>query len=615
MRRFELDNVQEYWAAHCEKINDTNGERLPEVLFFAPEWPNSPYVRIPFRNRPDKKIVAFGGYPKNWKLVDPWASPSLVLEESGSAIMNKRGCIGECRIIIYRPEEIEEIESWHFNAGDDIDEKIQWKTAQLSKLIEGIYVVIEDPLEDPFLVALDRVLINKNDETIPGELHKDLLDCHQCNSYTEILEHGDEGFSPDASLRDRIYTMAINGEYGVKTSLHPSDLIFGGFLGFVSPSMLRSFPPENEYYSSDTVKLVIRPDPKNASSTFLHDFFLKSTEGSDGLQKVLKAGANWRTAAKEINVEMPNSIKSQIRWVLERRAAEKDFIDTVDLSIAWDHNPVRECVSKYKNLQIIAETQFRWYAKYRELSRPDLPFVIEYPLHRYKRAKMNDLERVKYGQMILNVIARTLLFLPLEELSGSANPNVENVRRLLTEKPLSDGAIVDLWSQLASGTQPGDCPIIGDKILGVSRKMKRDLFDPWIKARNQMHHGEYDAENFLESCEEIVPKVEQELRGLFSDYSFLVPLSYASKDGMKSIRARSLMGAHTDFPEREYKVSTGFDRFPCEEVVLVQGFPLKKSLPLTGYFKGGWRTRRAYDVALFEKQVKGEPSFQWMGDS
>jgi hypothetical protein len=228
---------------------------------------------------------------------------------------------------------------------------------------------------------------------------------------------------------------------------------------------------------------------------------------------------------------------------------------------------------------------------------------------------MNDLERVKYGQMILNVIARTLLFLPLEELSGSANPKVENVRRLLTEKPLSDGAIVDLWNQLASGTQPGDCPIIGDKILGVSRKMKRDLFDPWIKARNQMHHGEYDAENFLESCEEIVPKVEQELRGLFSDCSFLVPLSYASKDGRKSIRARSLMGAHTDFPELEYRVSIGFDHFPCEEVVLVQGFPLEKSLPLTGYFKGGWRTRRAYDVALFEKQVKGEPSFQWMGDS
>jgi len=199
-----------------------------------------------------------------------------------------------------------------------------------------------------------------------------------------------------------------------------------------------------------------------------------------------------------------------------------------------------------------------------------LPFFLEYPYRLFRQAQ-DPLQRIRHGQVILNLIAKIPLYLVGEELCmGESNAGIELIQKL-RDKPLSDGALIGLRRDLAitlDELEPSARPQVFAELANAMKP--NDSMSQLVSSRNRYHHPPYDEKQFIETLNEVIPTEIAELRKQLEKIRFCLPQSCAFKGGSRIITARNASCSEPTFPVETFLTQAEFESFPSGALVAYQ---------------------------------------------
>jgi hypothetical protein len=355
-------------------------------------------------------------------------------------------------------------------------------------------------------------------------------------------------------------------------------------------------------------QLVIRLKQQQSRMYFV-DFLQHTKEGAALFNALYKDLENLPQLLSQAKVRYPTTRLVQIRLGVELRVARHAYDEKVR-SLMQVREPADQLQDRYrKRAKYVALLHTDYLAELEEQQHP-LPFMIEWPLRRYKRAE-DPLLKLKYGQQLLNIIVKLPLFLVLEELRANPTPlpQVEPIESELFGKPTSDGALLKCLEDAQRVVSEMRLPLpLFDPLL---RRFKMEGVEPVkriITARNRYHHAPYDEEGMRAALDAELPSVIRLFRETLEGMIFIIPESLKSSKGELVVVARPLMGHETDFPRQEITTSAPFSAFPDGHVVVVS--PQRdRALPLPQFFKIQPIRTISIDVGVFDRMVKGHPEY------
>src|SRR5207253_2754587 len=144
----------------------------------------------------------------------------------------------------------------------------------------------------------------------------------------------------------------------------------------------------------------------------------------------------------------PSGRLSQIRLAVEQRIAKRAYEEQVR-SLSKLREPASSLKERYALRFKTVHLLHTDYLSEIETRQRPLPFMIEWPLCRYRRA-YDPLLKIKHGQQLLNLIVKIPLFLALEELGSNpaGKALVQTVEAEILARPPSDGTLLSCIENL-----------------------------------------------------------------------------------------------------------------------------------------------------------------------
>lgn len=352
---------------------------------------------------------------------------------------------------------------------------------------------------------------------------------------------------------------------------------------------------------------------KEISPMYFWNFVHFYSEGEGFLKTLFERWKELPGILGKEQIKLPTSKLSQTQRAIEFRTALLEYREEID-ALQRIREPEADIVTLYRKRIEFADFSRTEYAQEVQILQNPLPFLIEWPYRRF-RCGNDRLERIKFAQQLLNILAKLAVFLPLEELFA-AEAEVESQWRSFDEefrgKPASDGTLVDIHKRMSKA-------LVGvDSKLTVFRGLIRSLaeldsghFQALVKARNDFHHPPYDETKFLRVCDAHFDQVVSAFRDGLRSVVFIIPKGMQLKDGKKLIEATYAMGYETDFQDKEIEVRAPFESFPTGEL-LAFNTQFQTSLVLKRYFKQVSITSNSIDFGLFDKVKAGKASFAFI---
>lgn len=360
-------------------------------------------------------------------------------------------------------------------------------------------------------------------------------------------------------------------------------------------------------------RLVIRLRPQQSRMYFLD--FLEHTEEGKPLWEGLRGDpAKLPQLLNQTNVKYPTDRLMQIRLGTELRVARHAYQKKIR-SLMKQREPAEKLQEFYRLRHKHVQLLHTDYLSQIEAMQDPLPFLVEWPLHRFQR--MDDrLSKIKYGQQLLNILVKLPLFLALEELRSEPEhrPAIEPIEAQFLIKPASDGTILSCLRQLDR--------LIKEKEI-VLRWFGRLLeqfiaegepgMNRLIQARNEFHHAPFDEVAMLRTLDIEIPSLIKMFRNALRGVLFVSPEHQNQEGGKHVVVARNLMGYDGDFRREKYVTTAPYEMFPSGEIVAVKG-DFSEALPLTQFFKSQPIRTVSLDVGVFDKMVKGHPAYTFVRD-
>jgi hypothetical protein len=311
----------------------------------------------------------------------------------------------------------------------------------------------------------------------------------------------------------------------------------------------------------------------------------------------------------QTRVKYPANRLSQIRLGVELRVAKCAYEDKVH-SLMRIREPAEKLQERYqlrtKNVQGL---HTEYLEELHSMQHP-LPFLIEYPRRRFSRAD-DRLVKIKYGQRLLNLLAKLPLFLALEE--SRAKPECKQltapIEARLFGKPASDGTLAECLRDVQTLVHEKKVllPWFG-RLIQRYRQEGEEHLAKLIKPLNRYKHPPYDDRTFLNALEAEIPVLINLFRECLDGLLFIAPESQNQQGANHVVSARVLMGFDVDFLKRDLLVTAPFEVFPAGELVVVDS-KQDRALVLSRLFKSQPIHTISLDIGVFDRVVEGHPEF------
>ena len=354
-------------------------------------------------------------------------------------------------------------------------------------------------------------------------------------------------------------------------------------------------------------RLVIRLKPQQSRMYFL-DFVEHTLEG-EPLYSALNKDLENLPQLLKTRVKYPTTRLAQIRLGVELRVAKHTY-EEMFVSLMQVREPADRLQEGYrlrtKNSQIFFSDNLQ---QIESLEHP-LPFLIEWPLRRFQRAD-DRLLRIRFGQILLNILVKLPLFLTLEELSGrlECKPLIEPIERELFSKPASDGTLLKCLRNVQQFVSENGVPLpwFGQLVDRIQSDGDGRLIRI-IEARNRFHHATHDERGLLQALDNEVPALIALFRQTLNGLIFVTPESQTYNNGQHEVVVRRLMGFESDFPRDRIVTAAPFESFPSGRIVVVNS-KHDQALPLSFFFKSQPIQTLSTDVGVFDRMVDGHPEY------
>jgi hypothetical protein len=355
---------------------------------------------------------------------------------------------------------------------------------------------------------------------------------------------------------------------------------------------------------------------ENFSCQYLFDYLKNSREGTQFLSS-LKNIITSNQHFKKLAIFAPSNFISQVKYSIEFR--EQFEFYKIELTNIENHKneAVIDLKMLYKNrLQTAKEFILNSEnAKFLDTIKNPLPFNIEKIYRSYQRAS-KDFDRLTYAGKLYNLILRSIVFYPLEEMIclgvDKDYKEIDEIINLIKSgKPISDGTWLELFNKIAI-------------FLGKNRDVKLHYFMPLvliiqkkfrellsiIPSRNDWAHYREHSETFMKLLDNFLPEILSILRAALSDSLFiLIDGQNHKKDGLY-ITAKKIMGYEVDIETIEFKTDLEGKNF-IKDSLVVYNTKYNYAIPLDTFFKVEIVPSEAIKMGVFGNIVNGKSVFEY----
>ena len=342
---------------------------------------------------------------------------------------------------------------------------------------------------------------------------------------------------------------------------------------------------------------------QDVSRMWFTDYLDHASESEGLLENLLR---DWRQTSKHlknVTVTMPSLKRDQVACSIAIRASLLTYRQEI-LYLCAQREPFSKILPLYlKRTAAVRAIHNELLDEICAIQEP-LPFFLEYPYRQFRRE--DDLvKRIRAGQRLLGVFAKVPLFLVTEELIEKNHPLGSSVLAKLEERPLSDGALVDLQHWLAKELyKASGSPIVVFREL-VKLLGQKGRLENLVAARNRMHHEPYDEIGFLKMLDEEAPLAIQDLRNALREIRFIIPQHGKVVDGRMIITAEDVCSPEAHFRTVELPVSLPLESFPSDNLVAWCQAP-EKAVSLARLLTSKLILRQSRDFGIFDRVQKNQ---------
>jgi hypothetical protein len=374
---------------------------------------------------------------------------------------------------------------------------------------------------------------------------------------------------------------------------------------------IRSFEYQGNSERDQQFGIVFRVK-NNVSKIYLTEYFSSAIECEGFLSDIIR---KWKTLPREIAkycVKLPSTLRDQTATALEIRFSRQSYLEEVE-NLAKMREPVRFIAERYKKRTQSVKLLHSITLEEINSIRNPLPFFIEYPYRRYVRAD-DGIQKLKTGQILLNILAKIPLFFVLEEIlqDDSSLSVVNSLLDRLRANPLSDGSFLGLRRELAASLSKDFVSSRLKVFSGIYQNLIPDNgLDELVAARNRYHHPPFTESHFLEVLARNMPPLIDSLRNSLQHVKVIIPKSFKFKDGKRLISAVSVSGYDSDFSTTEFETTSSFESFPVDSLVALSTSH-SKTVILSNWITHRRVTAESLDFGVFDRMKRGEPEFSFV---
>lgn len=352
----------------------------------------------------------------------------------------------------------------------------------------------------------------------------------------------------------------------------------------------------------------------NFSCQFFFDYLKNSKEGTNfllGLKNALILDQ-----LKKLSIFAPNSLLAQIKYSSEFREQYKSYKDELTNIENHKSEAMIDLKILYKNRRLnikefVLNTE---NSKFLDTLKNPLPYNIEKNYRSYHRAG-RDFERLNFAGKLFNLILKSIVFYPLEEMLflglDKKYPEIRKiVDQIMVDKGLPDGIWLDIFNELCKITYNQDIELFYFGPLMKSMQKEYSTLRSITHQRNNWAHYRDSAEKFLKTLNEFIPNILKELRKSISENLFIMVSNQNHKRDGLYITAQKIMGYEVDIETITFKTLLGGKHF-IEGELTVYNEKYGYTVPLTNFFDIRIVQSEAIEMGVLGKIVNGKPTFEY----
>ncbi len=471
---------------------------------------------------------------------------------------------------------------------DSIQEK-KLVSKKLGNLVEQVFLVLPESstsFQDTMLIPLKGL----NLANVHSEL-AETVEAWMSNDWSEI----DRLNYPEIFDLKSLFSNSVKLQHGDLVITGRGQIAFGGMLNQEADSTF-GFDP----------RLVLRPN-QSASLMWLFDYFKHALEADGLIQRICLGWKYLPKGLQNIAIETPSTKAAQIADTIERRAARRGYLSYLKNAMNV-REPFVQISSVYRKRTEAAKCLHGELLDEITAIRSPLPFFLEYPYRNYFRED-DHIRKIKAGQRLLSVLAKVPLYFVVEELLGLGHEMGSSRLEKLTDKPTSDGFMVDMQREIAVSLKGGGVLKCFSSLLDVMAD-ESDLMKI-VAARNRMHHEPFDEGVFLAALNENAPILMDRYRAAMKGCRVLIPKHISVREEGTILSAEDICSRDATFKSIDILIEIGVENFPSETIVAYGSDP-EQAVALKSLFAAKMITSQSRDLGVFDRMEKNHPAFVFL---
>jgi hypothetical protein len=496
-----------------------------------------------------------------------------------------------CENIFYNPTEIYDFLKVHRCAHEKIlKKKVSYREFKFNDVVEDLYVSVST--EDSFYFRS----IKEIKAELDTENFNQLISCffegdpnfliNEGNWYSFCLKHQ---LITDVDSMISIHELPIIINNGVHTNCSPGINPVRPYLGI---SVKESF-----------------------SSQYLFDFLRQSKDGEIFINN-LRDHLLSNKSLNSLSISAPNSFIHQIKYSTEFRRQYDSYIYEATSRGNHSNESINDLKALYKNRRenikkfVLDENS----ATILDILKNPLPFNLEKGYRAYVRSA-NELDRLTYAGKLYNLVLRSAVFYPLEEILHlgleESHPEFQTILEEIREgRPLSDGTWLDFFNTIAA--------VIGRNRLELSHfsplvsavQTEYNSFQEIIPIRNDWAHYREHSVEFLKKLDAFLPRVLNILRSALKGNDFLLVEKQNYRHDGLYITAKKIMGFEVDIETVEFKTSLEGRHF-VQDSLIVYNEKAGYTVPLKNFFSVRIVQAEAVQMGIYKGGAGGAIDFEY----
>ncbi len=351
------------------------------------------------------------------------------------------------------------------------------------------------------------------------------------------------------------------------------------------------------------------------SSQYFFDFLGQSKDGKVFMENLKSCILN-NQSINSLSISAPNSFVHQIKYSTEFRLQYQVYKNEV----ISNQNHLNESIIDLKVLYKNRRENIKKFilnkenATFLDVLRNPLPYNLEKSYRTYVRAA-NDLDRLTYAGKLYNLILRSAVFYPLEEmihlgLEKNHKEILEIIAEIRGDKPISDGTWLNFFNTIASVWGKNNLKLNYFSTLIQAVQLEYKNIQEIIPQRNDWAHYREHSADFLKSLDEFLPKVLSILRNALNGNTFLmVEGQNYKKDGLY-ITAKKIMGYEVDIETVEFKTLLEGKHF-IQDSLVVYNEKAAYTIPLENFFRVRIVQSEAVQMGIYKGGASGESDYEY----